>query len=235
MSKNFDFNSALPPNFRTINHNKTDHERYRREQAEIDENFADRTPDRLRSDRLANLRVWDQRVPPRWSGASISRLPDGPQNRFKEILAAQGHSAYITGREGSGKTYAGYAFIRRLVGRGAVLPSGVRVYSETTLIEYCRAGFAGRDALQAIADDNKTTAIMLDGIGFADDYTDRDAIAIERVIEKAYNENLPLIVTASIEPTSWVKRFSESTEVRLRELIKSNVVALPDREPSPSF
>ena len=235
MSGNFDFNAALPPSFRAINHNKTDHERYRREQEEVNKNFQARSSQRVREDRIANLRVWDTRVPTRWRGASISRLSNEVQTELKKIANSGKSSVYISGREGSGKTYAAYAFLRRLVGRGALLPSGVRTYTETELIEYARAGFSGRDALQAIIDDNKTTAIILDGIGFVDDYTDRDAIALERVIEKAYNEELPLIVTASIDPKSWANRFSESTDVRLRELLRANVVALPDREPEPSF
>lgn len=235
MSDNFDFNAALPSSFKAINHNKTDHERYRREQDEVNANFQARAVQRARNDRVANLRVWDERVPPRWQGASIGHLPEGPQEVFKKIIAEGGRSAYITGREGSGKTYAAYAFIRRMVGRGTLLPSGVRTYTEAEIVGHARGGFSGRDALQAILDDKKTSAIILDGVGFVDDYTDRDAIAVEQIIDRAYAEDLPLIVTGSIGPRDWANRFSESTDARLRELLRANVITLPDREPDPSF
>lgn len=235
MSDDFDFSSAMPDAFKIINHNKTDHARFRREQERVNENFKARQAERVLEDRKANLKVWDAKTPPRWAGASLTRIVEPAQSKLKKISAARDKSTFILGPEGSGKTYAAYALIRRLVGRGHVLPSRIRTYTESDIVEYSRAGFAGRDTLQSIVDDKKVDAIILDGVGFVDDYSDAAAIAIERVIEKAYSDSLILIVTGVISPKEWIARLSESAEVRLRAMIQSNVVELPERDTGAPF
>lgn len=229
MSDDFDFNSALPAKLKSINHNTTDHARYRREQEEMEKNFQLRTPERIKAERVSNLRLWDSKVPARWRGASVSKLSESARDRIMEIASGTQHSLYLAGPEGSGKTYAAYAYIRRLVGRGKALPSHVKVYAESELVEHAHSGFAGRDALQAIMDEKNASIIVLDGIGFVDDYTDRGAIAIERLITKAYTENSTLIATGSVSPADWVKRLSESTEGKLRELFGDRIVTLDAR------
>lgn len=231
----FDFNAALPARFKAVNHNKTDHARYREAQKAVEENFSEVTKEKDLEGRRENLRIWDSKTPARWRKATLSKLPGDVAKPLLESLKNKNHSAYFTGNEGSGKTYAGYAMIRRMIGSGIIQPSGVRVYSEANLIELSRAGFAGRDKIQAYMDDKKTSLIMLDGIGFADDYSDREALTIERLIERAYSENLPLVVTGVIDPGKWVKRLSESTEGRLQEMIGKAVFTLPDRNTESAF
>lgn len=231
----FDFNAALPARFKAVNHNKTDHARYREAQKAVEENFADVTKEKDLEGRRKNLQIWDTKTPARWRKATLAKLPEDAGREVLEALKNKKHSAYFTGVEGSGKTYAGYAMIRRMIGSGVIQPSGVRVYTEANLIELSRAGFAGRDKIQSYMDDKKTSLIMLDGIGFADDYSDREALTIERIIERAYSESLPFIVTGVIDPSKWVKRLSESTEGRLQEMIGKSVFTMPERNTESAF
>lgn len=222
MSENDNFwTPEITENFNFVKHNDTDYESFKDFSKEMDERFASIEARREKAERIAALDKWDRELPERWRDAKLNLIKKPVVEKILEALKREPRgSFFLTGPSGAGKTYVGYALVRRLIGRGIATPSQVKMISESVLLNWASRGFRGADMLEQLLNERYKLYIF-DGIGtLTDAEAEKVAALWEQILDHIYTRDLIAIFTSSDALDRFAESLSPSGEVKLRTLIR---------------
>lgn len=219
------FNATGNDSLKFVNHNNTDYESFRKFQEDIDERYAKVERERVIKERSDNLRKWDQSLPQRWRGASLSKIDNPAAAEAAEIIKDKGRGCFfVKGDPGSGKTYISYAIIRKYIGSGWATFSQVNILTEETMLGHAYTGYKGRTRFEEILD-NKYKIYLFDNVGMRENYdVSREVPMWERVIDHIYNNSLVAIFTSNNSASSFSNILSDSGQAKLSSLVAERVI-----------
>lgn len=207
--------------FKFIKHNDTDYESFKDFSRTIDERFAGIESRREKAERMAALEKWDKELPERWKDAKLNLIKKPVVGKIIEALNANPRgSFFLTGPSGAGKTFVGYAVVRRLIGRGVATPSQIKMISESVLLNWSRLGFHGAKMIDQLLD-SRYKLYVFDGIGTLDDKEVEKVTPLwEQILDHIYTKDLVAVFTSSDDLDRFAESFSPSGETKLRTLVK---------------
>lgn len=212
-------------NFSFVKHNKTDYSSYKQFQQNIDKRYSKVEKERIVKERIDNLRKWDNSLPERWRGASLSKIENPAAQEALNIIKENGKGCFfVKGDPGSGKTYISYGIIRKYIGSGLATFSEVKVISEESILGLSRTGYKGTTKFEELLD-KKYKVYLFDNVGFrSDDYTAREITLWERLIDHIYNNSLISIFTSNNSAISFSKILSDSGQAKFSSLVAERVI-----------
>lgn len=208
-------------NFNFVKHNDTDYEKFKDFSKGLDERFTSIEARREKSERVAALEKWDRELPERWSDAKLTLIK---KPVVKKIIAAlEAHprgSFFLDGASGAGKTFVGYALVRRLIGQGVATPSQIKMISESVLLNWASLGFHGAKMIDQLLD-SRYKLYIFDGIGTLDEKQVLKVTPLwEQIIDHIYSKDLVAVFTSADDLDRFCEAFSPSGETKLRTLVK---------------
>lgn len=219
--------------YRFVNHNKTDFDSFKEFQKSVDQKFEKIEEKNSKEERRNHLKIWDESLAPRWRGASLAKIDNPASLQARKTLAKNNvESFFINGDPGAGKTYLGYAILRRYIGTGHVSPSQIKVISEEKIMSYALTGFEGRAKFDELFKP-KYKVYLLDNVGAKQDYDVRREIPFwEQLIEHIYSNSLTAIFTSNGSPSSFAQILNDSGNSKFRNLVSGRVLTVTgDRVP----
>lgn len=213
--------------FDLVRHNKGDHENYRT-MKKISDERADKIVRRMqKQERLRLLKLWDDSLPERWSGATLKKMKMNAAVKVREIIqnSRKPVNFYVNGEHGAGKTYLSYAIMRTYVQLGYVHPNAVKFVSEEDILGMARSGFNGQNDLKELTH-SKMKGYIFDSVSSREHYEPKEIVFLEQFIEHIYNNNLIVIFNGNTSAASWVEKFDGSINSKLRYLIDGNTVTM---------
>lgn len=200
--------------------NPTDFESFKKFQNEIDEKYSKVELERVITERKLNLEQWDDSLPQRWRGASLSKMSHPVSKDVLKSVKSGGRAFFITGGPSGGKTFLSYAILRKFIGGGVTTLSQIKITSEDSFLGFGFMGFEGRAKLEQLFD-SKYNTYFFDSVGEKDVYDQRREIPIwERIIDHIYSNSLNVIFTSNFSLKSFAKLLSESGQAKLESLIE---------------
>ena len=228
MSMSGDF-VDVPVSRTAVNHNTADYERFRKHMADTEAKYrAAERKERIKAIQQ-NLDMWDQQTPSRWRGASLTKIATSEAALILTKIknGPKGGSVLITGPAGATRTMLAYATVRKMLAQGVATPSQVCILSEDRILSFGNAGFSGRDRLNA-ALDPQYRLYLIDGAGSKATYTDREAAAYEEILDHIYSRDLITVITSPISIVEFARKFSETFETRIMDLVGDRTITLTD-------
>lgn len=211
----------------TLKHNETDFKGFRDFQDKINKRYTVVERERLIEERSNNLKKWDNSVPSRWRGASLTKIQTPAAKSALKIIKETGKgSFFINGVAGSGKTYLAYAIIRKCIGSGWATFSEVKIISEETLLGYAYTGFEGKAKFEKLFNP-QYKVYLLDNIGGRENYdVNREVPLLERLIDHFYTNSIPVIFASNDSASRFAEVLGESGKAKFRDLVSRRVITL---------
>lgn len=214
-----------------VNHNETDFDSFREYTKVIEERYEAARKAKELEAKKKNLVKWVQEIPERWRRASLKTYDadscGGAQSSVeaaKRMLRSKQRGFYISGPHTSGKSYLAYAMIREFVAHGKLKPSQIRVITEGDLISLANGGYETREALDKIFDPHYK-CYLFDSLGTRSQYDEkREAPAITKLIEEAYNRSALFISTSHMDLELYESGLSEQSAAKLRHMVKDGII-----------
>lgn len=204
--------------------NPTDYERYFELQKSIDEKMEKVNRDRTIMERKRNLVKWEQSLPVRWRGASLTKInTEAAKIVASKIKKYPNGSFYFKGEPGSGKTYLAYASLRRFIGSGFTTPSRIKIIGEDTILGYAKEGFRGRDQYNKLFNPIYNVYVF-DNIGNQEVYDEKEISLLEQLIDHVYSNSLTAIFTSTVPAIKFASILSGSTKSKLSFLIEDRAI-----------
>lgn len=218
-------NAINSDNFNFVNHNETDFESFRKFQQDIDKRYSKVERERTIRERSKNLEKWDNSLPERWRGASLSKIHNPAAEVALNIIKEKGKgSFFVNGNAGSGKTYLSYAIIRKYIGSGWTTFSQVKIISEESILGLAYTGFEGRSRFEKMFDD-KYKVYLFDNVGGREHYdTKKETPLWERLIDHIYNNSLYAIFTSNDSALNFSEILSDSGQAKFSHLISGRTI-----------
>lgn len=222
-----DLTQHLGENFKFINRNDTDFDSFNKLQERIDSTFEDLEKQRSVDVRRKRLVIWDDNTPPRWRGASLSKVEKKHAQKIIELLREDHRgSFFLTGRGSKDKNYHAYAIMRKLIGAGKLAPSRIKIISEDTILGYSQTGFDGRAKIDEILSD-EYDAFIIDNIGSKDFYDPKREIPVlEQILLNIYNRSLPAIFVSNISVEDFYSMLGPGPADKMQDLLENRVLNL---------
>lgn len=213
--------------FKFVKHNETDFSAFRDFQTSIDEKFAKSELEKSKRSRLDNLKKWDESLNNRWRGASLAKIGTPSSKEAIDVISKNGFgNFFINGDSGAGKTYLGYAILRRYIGAGWVTPSQIKVVSEDTIMSYALGGFEGRAKFEELLRP-KYKVYLFDNVATKDHYDARREIPFwEQLLEHVYSNSLAAIFTSNETPSSFAGILNDSGNSKFRHMISDRILTV---------
>lgn len=208
-----------------VRHNKTDFQAFRKFQKDMDERYASVERNRALSDRKASLELWKDSLPKRWQKASFANMDEDTAHNVLKLIKDKGWgSFFITGAPNSGKTFIGYAIIRKMIGAGKITPGQVRIISEETLLSYAYMGYEGGNKFNDLLN-NKGKLFLLDNVGNRDSYdVKKEVPLLERFVDHIYSNSLMAIFTSNGDPKEFSRALGDSSKSKFSQLISDHTI-----------
>lgn len=218
-------NAIESGDFKFANHNETDFDAFRKFQSDIDKRYSKVERERTIKERSANLEKWDNSLPERWRGASLSKIQNPAAGKALEVIKDQGKgSFFVYGDAGSGKTYLSYAIIRKYIGAGLTTFSQVKIISEENILGLAYTGFEGRSRFEKLFND-KYKVYLFDNVGGREVYdTKKETPLWERLIDHIYNNSLYAIFTSNETASNFSEILSDSGQAKFSHLISNRTI-----------
>lgn len=221
MSEYSNLSDVVPSHFSVVRHNPTDYEQFREFYEGLSDKLADFEEQKHHEEKRERLRIWLQRAGDTWRDAKLSRVSNDTVQPIRDSVRERGATSFfLAGPSPSGKTFTAYAIIRSYVVSGYVNPTRALIVSENYLLDLANSGFAGRDELQKMLN-APLDVILIDDIGSVSRYSNNESAAMERLIDHAHDQAIPLIVTSLLSPSTWANMMRQSINSTLRDLYPS--------------
>lgn len=219
------FKAASNGKYNYKKHNETDFERFNKFQNEIDKRYSELEKKRILRERIQSLKKWDESLPERWRGASLSTIENPAAKESTEIINNLGKgSFFMTGDAGSGKTYISYAIVRKYIGKGWTSRSQVKILSEESMLNLAYTGFEGKSKFEKLFD-SRYNVYIFDNVGERDEYNVVKEVPLwERMIDHIYNNSLSAIFTSINSPIVFSNLMSDSAQAKFSHLISERIV-----------
>lgn len=233
-SKEF-HNITAADELKFVKHNPTDYQSFHKFQAEMDERFSKVEEERTKKEIVANIRKWEAHLPERWRDASLPKIKHQGSRDGARLIKERGKtSMYIQGASGTGKTYLGYAILRRYIGLGVTTPSQIKIVSEELLMSFASTGWEGQKQFSELFKP-KYTFYLFDGVGRKENYTEREAQLYEQLIDHIYSKSLVAIFTSNKSAASFAHFLSDSGKSKLSHLVAKSIITLKNELPKPTL
>lgn len=214
-----------------VNHNETDYDAFREFARAQDERFEAARRAKDSDAKRKNYLRWLDQIPERWRKSSFRTFDaasiGGHQSAAtaaKRMLRAKQRGFFISGPHTTGKTYLAFAMIREFVAHGKLKPSQIKVITEGDLLSLSNGGFETREALDAVFDPGYK-CYLFDSLGTRKEYEDRrEAPALTRLIEEAYNRSALLICTSHMDFDLYESGLPEQAAAKLRYMVKDGLI-----------
>jgi len=219
------FKAASNGKYSYKKHNETDFERFNKFQNEIDERYSELERQRTLRERINSLKKWDESLPERWRGASLSNIENPAAKEATEIINKLGKgSFFMTGDVGSGKTYISYAIVRKYIGKGWTSRSQVKILSEESMLNLAYTGFEGKSKFEKLFD-SRYNVYIFDNVGERGEYNIVKEVPLwERMIDHIYNNSLSAIFTSLNSPVEFSQLMSDSAQAKFSHLISERII-----------
>lgn len=233
--KNNDFQKFVKDfkvgDFDFVKHNPTDFDSFREFSKDLGDRYEEARKAKEKDSRRKNLLKWLEQVPDRWRAASFRSFDPEPLNGYKSSATAAENKLrnkqlgyFISGPHTSGKSYLAYAIIRKYVASGKLKPSQIRVITEGDLLMLANGGYESRDRFEKIFD-SQIKCYLFDSLGTRKEYDDRrEAPALTRLIEEAYNRSALFIATSHMDLDLYESGLPEQAAAKLRHMVKDGIV-----------
>jgi len=214
-----------------VRHNETDFEAFRNFSKVQNERYEAARKAKELQDKKKNLLRWLQQVPERWRKASLKTFDGGSigshqssVDAVRRKLKAKQRGFIISGPHTSGKSYLAYAIVREFVAHGKLKPSQIKVITEGDLLSLANGGYESRDAFEDVFDP-RFKCYIFDSMGTRKEYDDRrEAPALARLIEEAYNRSALFIGTTHMDFDLYESGLPEQAAAKLRHMVKDGIV-----------
>lgn len=218
---------ATTSDFTTKDTSPVDYESFLKFQKEQDEKFRKIEIERRVKERELNLTQWDNSLPHRWRGASLSRITLPAAQEALSVIRRKGRrsSFFITGASGSGKTFLSYAVIRKYIANGWTSLPGVKIISESSLLNLARTGFEGHSRFEKILD-RKYDLYFIDDVGARREYREYETVMLENLIDHIYSRSLSAIFTSPYSTNNFANILGETSRAKFESLIEGGVLDL---------
>ena len=210
-----------------VNHNPTDYQSFHTFNESLNKLYEVVEKEKTILERAKNLQLWDENLPPRWRGASLSKMENPASKEALSIIKTKGKgSFFVIGPPGAGKTYLAYAILRKYIGLGWVTPTRIKVISEDIILNYAGGGFEGKAKFDKLFDKNNTV-YLIDNVGMKQQYDSRREIPmLEQLLEHIYSNSLMVIFTSAHSSSSFANKMTTSGGSKLKHLIADRVVEI---------
>lgn len=217
--------------FNFVRHNETDFDAFRNFNKGLGERYEESRKAKEQEARKKNIVKWLDQVPDRWRKASFSTYDAKSVNGYdssavsaKEKLRAKQRAFFISGPHTSGKSYLAYAIIRAFVMAGKLKPSQIKVITEGDLLMLANGGYESREQFDKVFD-TRFKCYLFDSIGTRKEYDDkREAPALARLIEEAYNRSALFIATSHMDLDLYESGLPEQAAAKLRHMVKDGII-----------
>lgn len=214
-----------------VRHNETNFDAFRDFSKTQDERYENARRAKELEAKKKNLLKWLEQVPERWRQASFRTFDansigghQSSADAAKRMLKAKQRGFFISGPHTSGKSYLAYAMIREFVAHGKLKPSQIRIITEGDLLSMANGGFESREAFDSIFDPHYK-CYLFDSLGSRKEYDDkREAPALTRLIEEAYNRSALFICTSHMDFDLYESGLPEQAAAKLRHMVKDGLV-----------
>lgn len=213
--------------FSLVNHNPADFDSFHKFQEIIDARFAKIEEKRSKAERLKNIQKWDSMQTKRWKGARLKTINNPAADEAEKLIKEnQFGSFFIQGANGVGKTYLGYAILRRYIGLGWITPSQIKIISEESLLRIPQLGFAGRERFEELLSKDYKV-YLFDSVGQRSSYdSKRDIPLWEQMIDHVYSQSLAAIFTSTSSAESFSLQLPGSASSKFRHLIEGKEITM---------
>jgi DNA replication protein DnaC len=158
---------------------------------------------------------WNPKIPPRFEKAVYEHVPENIRQLF-ETMKTTRKGIYIHGKVGTGKTHIAYALYRNAVQKAHAYG---RFWNTTELLRDIRLDFD-----RGAYDKHRTEEELMkyDGILFLDDIgaeknSDWATETFYMVINKRYNDQLPMVFTSNLSIKDLSAHLDDRTASRIVE------------------
>lgn len=232
MNYNDFINVSDSEDFKILNHNPSDHENYRRKQAESNDKIDTIVKKMERQERKKLVDLWDKSIPARWSGGSLKNMEGEAARKARESVlnSRKPLNFYISGDHGSGKTFLSYAIMRLYISLGFLHPSEIKFVSEEKIISMAKSGFMGQNNLSDLMD-YTYKAYIVDNVGARNDYDQKELPIWDQFIEHIYNNSLIVVFNGYGSAASFSEKFNGSTNSKIRYIINGNTLTMRGKKP----
>lgn len=211
----------------SFRHNKTDFDAFNKFAEELKERYRDVGRDRMIKERRESLMLWDQKLPRRWAGASLSTARNPASTEIAAKIKRYGvQSFFLQGDAGVGKTWMAHAVVRRYIGSGTVAPSQVVLLSEEAIVGMAHNGFQGRDKFEKILNSNHKL-FLIDNVGSKESINpEREGVLLDRLIDHIYTNSLIAVFTSNHDVDYFCESLGTSAGTKVRDLVCDTTVRL---------
>lgn len=212
-------NIEVSDDFNFVNHNETDFSSFRRFRSNLDARYSAAAKERTKNYRVANYRVWRERMPLSMRKFNIRSFSQKVSDDIRSALKERKfRSFFLTGESRTGKTCLAYNLAGVLILRGLVKPSEIRFVTEAELLTAANSGFRSADELAAIMRPN-CKLFVFDNVGTRDYDERRELPAISRFIEHVVNSGAQIIFTSTGPLEDFLELLGGTSRARVEELI----------------
>jgi chromosomal replication initiation ATPase DnaA len=162
--------------------------------------------------RDARSNKWDSKIPPRWRGWTMDRLPKGfriAANKWISEGFNNSQNLILSGPTGSGKTSMAYAIGREMY----LLGHKVKIWQAAELFDEMRGTEQSKDVLESV---KNSDLLILDDLG-SERKTDWVEERLFLIIDYRWQWKLPTIVTTNFTADQLPDKISERVISRLMD------------------
>lgn len=178
---------------------------------------SDRAAERSLEERTQFLREarsskWESKIPPRWSGWSMDKLPKGFRVAANQWLTdgfPNSANLILSGPTGSGKTSMAYAIGKEIY----LLGNKVKIWQSAELFDEMRGTDQSREVLESV---KNADVLILDDLG-SERKTDWVEERLFLIIDYRWQWKLPVIVTTNLTAEQMPDKISERVISRLMD------------------
>lgn len=157
------------------------------------------------------LNEWTNRVGSRFSNPKIEkeavkRIVESRVDNLKNKKFLHRNSLVMTGTLGVGKTWTGYAFLRRLIEEGIMTSSNIIVGTETEIFGEMSSSFDKAELLKELLY-RSHKIFFIDDVGTIAPGKTSNPVAVRHelwasLLDHCYREHIPLIITSNLSTKS---------------------------------